>query len=265
MIMKTTKKSKASRKLLPAIAMLAMSATMLATSTYAWFSMNKDVTLTGMSVTAKSDSTFLLVKAGTATASEIQTAKLIEDDAVTASAVLYPAAHDNITEASTGYSDIEAADDTVATDKDIWYYRYNRNPAASTDNMTDITYVPVANFGEYVLLNEFSLTVADGSNNLSDLRVKSCSITTAGDQAVKVLVAGANGCQEFSGAGTAADYDDADSNVLQTAAVTSSGVSTVKVYVYWDGNDADVYTNGIADLQNTAVTVELTGDVVPAT
>lgn len=256
----TKKKSKNKMKLLSAIGMLTVSAAMLVSSTFAWFSMNKDVTATSMSVTAKSDSTFLLIKAGTATPAEIQTAKLIEDNAVTASKVLYPTAHDDITD-TTGYTAIEANDTTDATVKDLWYYRYNRDPANATNDMTAVTYDPASTWtDDYVLLNEFSLTVADGSNALSNLQVKSCTITAAGDQAVKVLVAGANGCEEFSGAG-----GNGAGNVLQTANVTSSATSTVKIYVYWDGNDSDVYTNGVADLQNTSVEVVFTGDVVPAT
>lgn len=41
------------RKIIPAIAMLLISATLVGTSTFAWFSMNNRVTVTGMSVTTK--------------------------------------------------------------------------------------------------------------------------------------------------------------------------------------------------------------------
>lgn len=41
------------KKLIPALALLLVSAVMLATSSFAWFSMNTSVTVTGMSVTAK--------------------------------------------------------------------------------------------------------------------------------------------------------------------------------------------------------------------
>ena len=268
---KTNKKNSTARKLLPAFAMLTVSAISLSSATYAWFSMNKDVTVNGMNVNVKSDSTFLLVKSGTADADTIQASKFITDSAVNTNATLYPAAHDDITPASTGITAIEAADSETSTVKDIWYYRYNRDPGNSKNDMTAITYIPNDSFGQYVLVNEFSLTVADGSNALSNLRVKSCTITpgnkpgsdpaVAGDQAVKVLVAGANGCEEFSGTGVA---DRDNGTVIQTANVTSAAASTVKVYIYWDGNDDDVYTNGIEDLVGTSVQVVFTGDIVPA-
>ena len=45
-------KHSARKKLIPAVAMLTTSAIMLSTATYAWFTMNKDVQLTGINLTA---------------------------------------------------------------------------------------------------------------------------------------------------------------------------------------------------------------------
>lgn len=50
----TNKKSKNTRKLLGAIGMLSVSAAMLVSSTFAWFSMNKNVTAQTMTIAAKS-------------------------------------------------------------------------------------------------------------------------------------------------------------------------------------------------------------------
>lgn len=49
----TTKKHGAAKKLIPAACMLLVSATTLVSSTYAWFTMNKEVTVTGMEVKTK--------------------------------------------------------------------------------------------------------------------------------------------------------------------------------------------------------------------
>lgn len=49
-----TKKNNPLKKLIPAAGMLMVSAMMLASSTYAWFSMNKEVSVTSMSIAAKS-------------------------------------------------------------------------------------------------------------------------------------------------------------------------------------------------------------------
>lgn len=52
--MKTNEKknTSAKKKLIPAVAMLTTSAVMLSTATYAWFTMNKDATVTGLQLTA---------------------------------------------------------------------------------------------------------------------------------------------------------------------------------------------------------------------
>ena len=59
--MKTEKKNNsAMRKLIPATSMLLVSAMMLASSTYAWFTMNKEVQVTGMEVKTKVGSNLLI-------------------------------------------------------------------------------------------------------------------------------------------------------------------------------------------------------------
>ena len=77
------KKNSAKRKLIPAAAMLCISAAMLATSTYAWFTMNREVTATGMKVQAKAEGGLLITNekfndwSNSATALYNSTAKLI--------------------------------------------------------------------------------------------------------------------------------------------------------------------------------------------
>ena len=52
---------KLTKKLIPVIVMLMFSAVMLVTSSFAWFSMNKDVAATGMSVTAQGKQIYLQI------------------------------------------------------------------------------------------------------------------------------------------------------------------------------------------------------------
>ncbi len=54
---------KAMRKLIPAVVMLLISAMLVGTSTYAWFSMNKTVTVTGMTVKAKGTDNVMIANA----------------------------------------------------------------------------------------------------------------------------------------------------------------------------------------------------------
>ena len=61
-MMKTNAKRKngTMKKLIPAAGMLALSASMLATSTYAWFTMNKSVEVTGMQLKAEAEKGILI-------------------------------------------------------------------------------------------------------------------------------------------------------------------------------------------------------------
>jgi len=63
---KDKKKQKTSKKIVAAFAMFALSASMLGTATYAWFTMNKEVTVTNMQVQAKADQGLLVNEVATA-------------------------------------------------------------------------------------------------------------------------------------------------------------------------------------------------------
>ena len=52
---------KATRKLIPAIAMLLISAVMMSTATFAWFSTNAQVSATGLKISAVAKNTFLTI------------------------------------------------------------------------------------------------------------------------------------------------------------------------------------------------------------
>ena len=213
-----------------------------------------------MTVTAKADSAFLLIKAGAveganeaAKATSIQGSGSDSANATTASAQLLPVAH----ELTVGTATIGTIETTANSKYSNWYYRYSKSAAnwgTDEQGMTAKQYVADDKFGQYVLTNEFNLTLAVGSNPMSDMKVDECTITTAGDAAVKVLVATGTASQEFDAT------NHTGSTVLQSS-LTSSTIMQVKVYIYWDGNDSDVYTNGIADLQSTSVSLTFTGTV----
>lgn len=240
---------KKTKVIIPALGMLLLSTAASVTGTVAWFAANASVTATGMSITAKSDTTFLLIKAGHNDAESIQGSKKTSDTASTASAALYPAAHDAV-------ANITAAD-TVSN----WYYMYSEDPASATGKAG--TKTALTAFTNYVLVNEFSITVAEGSNPVENFRVEDVTITTAGDSAVKALVASTNGVEEFAES-TDPDNPRANPVTLHTAQITSAASIYVKIYIYWDGNDTDVYSNNIEELKNTSVEVSFTGDVVAA-
>lgn len=88
--MANKKKNSASKKLFSAVAMLTCSAVMLSTATYAWFTMNKTVTLTGMEVKTHVGSNLLIQKSTMAQTGKEAEATFITDETQTLSAVIEP-------------------------------------------------------------------------------------------------------------------------------------------------------------------------------
>ena len=247
---------KKTKIVIPALGLLLLSTAASITGTVAWFASQATVTATGMSVTVKSDTAFLLIKAGSAaTAADVRNGGAASANASTASRHLLPVAHESAattiatTEATTG----EGASATMTN----WYYYYSKDPTLSnggTAGLSDKYNVLSSSFENYVLANEFNLTLAEGSSPMNTLRVGHCTITptTAKPEAVKVLVATSTAAEEFDGTG-------ADGSTTLQSALTDETVMQVKVYIYWDGADSDVYTNNIDNLLSTSVEITFTG------
>ena len=235
---------KKTKIIIPALGMLLLSTAASVSGTVAWFSMNKTVTATGMSVTAKSDSSFLLIGTGAQSLSQIQTANAITASATTASAELYPAAHKTV------------ANYTAADLNTNWYFNYSKDPAVALGGEAGLVgeqQVPSDHFSDYVLVNSFNICVAAGGRAVSGLKVDTCTITQSdsGAAAVNVLVASESAVQEFTGTGGAGSTTLASS-------VTNDALTLIKIYVYWDGENAAVTTNNRANLKNTTVEVSFT-------
>lgn len=115
------KKSKTNKKLASAAAMLLLSAAMLGTSTYAWFTMNKEVQVTGMELKAHSEEGLLINEVKLATSSTW------DDKAQAAASAtafeLRPASTSNLTtwwhansKKSSDEAGVDATGDTVVVD-----------------------------------------------------------------------------------------------------------------------------------------------------
>ena len=223
--------------------------------------MNTTVQATGMSVTAKSDQVFLMIKEGyVANPDTIQEGKLIIDTATNSSAVLLPAAHKLGSSATS-----TTLDAVTGANMTNWYWKTSDDPAlyGGDGHESEQLNIESSAIGQYVLVNEFSFTVADGSNAISSLTVSNIKVTTADGkaQAVKVIVASATASEEF---GNTSSSGIAGSVNLLAENLDSDHVAHVKIYIYWDGNNAAVYTNNIGNLVGTSVEVSFTGVIAPA-
>ncbi|MBO4734554.1 MAG: hypothetical protein J5662_08760 [Clostridia bacterium] len=263
------------KKLIPALCMLLISALLLGTSTYAWFSMNTTVTATGMTITAKSDDTYLLISATATTAAGIQTQNDTDEDVVAAytpAPELFPSSP-ALTAAEAGYlttatgktvanaaittAGVQVDNATKAATVTNWFTAKALDPGAATIDTT--TARQLTAFTDYVFVQNFYLTVAAGANPAYQLTVTP-EITQEGAgtdvDALKFLIVTSDG--GYAAISTANNNTPVDIKGSNTA-LTDTTALTVTLYIYYDGDETEVYTNNIANL--TGANIDLTFDV----
>ena len=269
------------KKLIPALAMLLVAAVLMGTSTFAWFSMNTEVTATGMEITVNSDSVYLLIDTKEAydtreTASAGTGLSGIQDNAASHLAVTLTGEDNNLfpsawKQASTPVTDTSSTalglTDTTGTsgvgsdiaDPTNWYKATAATvtaAAAEADSGANLTA-----FTNYVQVYNYKLTLAVGSNPVAVERLKvnyTASMTNVKSgsaetfAAVRTLVVVGDNFEEFSGASGSGTVG------LNAAQLTDQAAIDVTVYVYYDGNDSSVYTNNIANLEGAVINLEFT-------
>ena len=154
------------KKLIPALCMLLISAVLMGTSTYAWFSMNKKVTVDGMEVSAKTNSRYLLI----GTENNAQT--IIKDNLTTVSPTIaagytttvYPCAFTTTAIAKTG---VDQTGNWVEANS--WYTANSKDNDKSNENVEN--YSPFTIDGtqekEYMAKYESYLLLSKASENLT--------------------------------------------------------------------------------------------------
>jgi hypothetical protein len=137
-------KNNIKRKLVPAIAMLACSAVMLSTATYAWFTMNKEVSVTGMEVKAHAEEGLLINEVATANSNTWDSLATANETPTTV--VMRPASSYDLStwwhansKKSADEAGIGELDDTVSVDA-----TGNKYVDISAANVSDNAIVPAA-------------------------------------------------------------------------------------------------------------------------
>ena len=280
--MKTNNKKKGNtaKKLIPAAMMLAVSASMLGTSTYAWFSMNKTVTATGISMTATVPNQ-LLIK-GSATTAAYKAAidfTAAADSAVNTSAALsnlVPVAYktqsaatanpnntfkklttagmtkvDQLGRVSGADVDLTSATDVAAAtaNTDYFYDTFTLKYAGQLDDNYSQPRVKIT-FADSDTTNTQSPIVGalhvvlvdnESTPNVYEFDMGSATWTTSGDDANKYVYTATN-VTPFN-----ADNDE----VVYT------------VYVFYDGEDAQCMNANAIDMDTYTFTFDF--DLVAAT
>ena len=218
---------KKTKIIIPALGLLLLSTAASVTGTVAWFAANATVTATGMEITAKTDSVFLEIKG-----SEDNSFGTVGHNAVDAE--VFPVAHETISTVA-----------GIESFTNNWYYQYSDDPASYNSNLGAKTYI--AAFTNYVIKTTYQVQLHQGSADTAyDLYVSKVTLSSevAG---ISMIVAGADGFQEFSASAASITYD----NALVISDEVTSTAQTISVYLYINGNNANVYSNNLAALTGT--------------
>ena len=257
------------KKLVPAFCMLLLSAVMLASGTYAWFSVNDRVSATGMEVTAEANTKFLVIK------NELTGGKFVATgDDITAtfakdanSGVEKDGARGNgvypvFKATTTNIANINVVDGSATLEDGKWYTANSTkyDVAADTDagkklirNVSEVN----AQAGDYFLHYTVYVGLAVGSQEQTDKSLKVTLVNEMGGETA--LPEYVNYLVKVTTSGTA-DYVDGDktetgntfTGINLKAASDANGTDatyvTVEVLVYIDGFHGDIKDTNVGNI-----------------
>lgn len=242
---------------------------------YAWFVSNNTVKATTSQISAQSNAAFMKIKYN-ATA---VTSDLTADVATLSSEALYPAQWKNNFDASKGTSDPKVYQFETA---------YGTNPTSTGYNMDVGSLKAVGDpaaavAAHYAVANVFN--ISSKGTDLLNLKVAGAEIQSARpadpddiddhgnvklDNALRVLVVnGTNwvlcdkdGVIEDSEGRTKAASSPDLGKFGTGVTVTHDADTLVTMYVYYDGNDSEIYSNNLPNLETSSsrITVTFTAD-----
>lgn len=225
------------KKLIPALCMLLVSAVMLGSTTFAWFSMNNTVTATGMEVAAKSDELFLAIKYGSTY--DKTHSETTATSGTTTKKELLPVDHGTVVGGTGTHTDITSAADM--TDNTKWYYAYSEKNTVSSAKANTAKQVSTGNLGNYIASETFTVGVYQnsGASKFANLNVTSVVIPE-NKGLVLVLVCGDN-VITFTESG-----NTLTGKILTGATGTESAIVTA--YYYIDGTNENVYSDNAVNI-----------------
>lgn len=231
----TKKNTSARKKLIPAIGMLAISASMLATSTYAWFTMNKSVEVTGMEMKTVVESNLQIDKAAPTNGGTWTAGSFATNDSTFANSIEEPITNEVLVPVSTvdGYAYFYTNPDNVQGNGDATSDAYtaytlaglqDKYGASVTHGYLDYHFVLKAtnttNSAEKIVLNKLDLAYVPSAGGETDT-----------DKAWRVAILG----KEFSTATVNGSKTLPD--------ISASGATVTKIYT---PSEAANFTSGEA-------------------
>mgnify|MGYP004567752185 CR=1 FL=1 len=241
------------KKLIPAFCMLLVSAVMLGSSTFAWFSMNNKVTATGLDVTAKSNTQFLVISDSNTT--------LAADYNTTTIGAAYQARANLPVGFNEGTADEKKVlpvsinktgaelklwdkkqDEQVKIAADAWYTAQSTvydGTGANGTSKDDTTLVNVKTVSgndleQYRLTYKVYLSLAKGSDDMTGT-VKITSTFTGADASVSLRVVVKDKNYDFSNA-----IGGTKENTTESVTIKAGEFVEVTIYAYIDGTSSTV-------------------------
>lgn len=242
------------KAIVPALAMLLVSAVLLGTSTFAWFSMNDEVSVSGMQITAKSDQHYLII------GSENDLAKL--QDKTTGNqmtvALKKPDSTDplsaTVKPVQPKAGAITNATTAAAPGSWEWYVGTSK-----TDGTAKPTANAVTDLNEYTLHTTVYITVAKDTPAAQNLILEEATFAKVGagktlDDFGGVVVATAEAADRVDSDNALKGRADTGKPIL-AATVNDQTVIAVEIYVYVYGANANITTENAFDLATLSLTL----------
>lgn len=233
---------KMTRKLIPALVMLIVSAIMLSTASFAWFANNTTVTATSMTVKANTDVKFLQITDETKTAWG-KTANAKNESAL----------------------DLNLVHAHIADGKTVsWWKGEADDPASPTANgaLTGVAESEIST-GKYALVNTFYVKMSNTAQ-LTNLTISGVVVTGESNlkSALRVLVVAYDedtilGAQLWN-ANANTLIQDAVNNIDSASALADTVTNEeikLSVYVFYDGEDSSAYTDNTGAVANQTVSI----------
>lgn len=233
-----------------AIAMVLVAAVALGSATYAWFVSNNTVEATTSTISAQSNSAYLVIDKVTTSTDSTSSVTISGDNKP-----LYPATIDKVDGAATWYSAYASAVDASTMKASSKFIIGKKGTAAEAQAedyaITETFYIGTGTYdGEFTDLKVTGVAVANGA-------------TSELSSAMRVLVVCGTNWQVWSADGEQL-YSGDDAGAALKGSVSKGNDAAVDVYVYYDGDDTNVFSNNLTDIdEDNALGLTITFSATP--
>ena len=235
------------KQLMAAIAMVLVAAIALGSSTYAWFVSNNSVKGTTTTISAQSNSAYLVIDDTTTTKDSTATKAMPGDNTP-----LYPAMIEKNENAAVWMSAYASATDKA-------------DMKESTKFKIDDGTAEKAVAAKYAIKNTFYIGTGGYDGSFTDLKIKQVTVkvpTTVDNKnlgnALRILAVCGTNWQVWSATGELL-YSGENQGSALASEVKKDHDAQVDIYLYYDGNDTNVYSDNLEKIKsengNNGVTI----------